>query len=166
MLEAGPGQTKLAAPGPPSSMEAFTDAFYASEGKILNEQAGSMRSFIRSEIGGNPKLMVGVSTTFVDGEQITLVNVSDPKVWDALKSTEGSWAPGMKLGDRPIIGADGQLLRSEHVEIAGPRQLFEQYGAKAVITGTAGPACARYCAPRWWSGEFPSVWHTNVPPRD
>jgi RHS repeat-associated protein len=147
-------------------MDAFTKEFIDSEGQILNQQAAAMRSYIHSEIGGNPRLMVGVSTTFVEGEQISLVKVSDPKVWDALKSGESTWTRELALGERPVVGPNGQLPPSEHVEIAGPREMSQRYGAQGVITGTAGPACERFCAPRWWSGDFPSVWHTKVPPRN
>ncbi len=144
-------------------LNTFTKEFLESEGTLLNQMASEMRDWIKETVRGNPHLMVGVSTTNRNKKQMFLIKVSDPNIWDKLKAGVDDWVPEYILGKRPKVGPKGSLPASEHVEISGPKELVEDFGAKGVITGTAGPACEKFCRKRWWLGEFPNVWHTNVP---
>jgi hypothetical protein len=150
----------------------FTRNFYASDGKLLNQQANQIYGSVRSQIG-NPNFTIGVTTTFVEGKQYTVVTTSSPEAWQALR---GHLPDGMELGPDPtpflgsaapkIKGYDpdliGKLLPEHHVEIQGPAYLSDKYGAQAAIVGTSGPACDS-CSQLWLSGQMPETLHTRVP---
>jgi hypothetical protein len=150
-------------PALPTDVSSFKEAFYASEGKLLNQVASDIQTKLRQAGVKNPRLAVAVSAGVVDGEVRYVVTVSDPKALAVLRQYEKYLPEGLSVAVSEPKFVGGKLDPSSHVEIAGPKELLDQ-GAKGVVTGTNIPTCKGTCEPLWAgeSGTPPgSVWHTN-----
>jgi RHS repeat-associated protein len=147
----------------PSNIKAFTEAFNASDGKLLNNVAKDVAAKLPEFGVKNPRLTVGVSAGMIRGKVEYRVTVSDPAAWQALKEHANELPEGLKLGPPPTM-VNGKLDPMRHVEIEGPLGLMSE-GAQGVVVGTSGPACKGNCEPQWAQPGSPqNVWHTNRQP--
>ncbi|WP_328349748.1 hypothetical protein OG800_03285 [Streptomyces sp. NBC_00445] len=148
--------------GLPGDVPAFTKAFYASEGQMLNQLARDVVGTARDLGIGNPRLTAAVSVGMVDGQLEYRVTVSDPAAYAVLRANESRLPSGLRMGPPPTIGPDGRLDPMRHVEVEGPATLRDAEGARGVIVGTSRQACAQWCEPMWSQPGSPGdVWHTN-----
>ncbi|RCJ42356.1 hypothetical protein A6770_35100 [Nostoc minutum NIES-26] len=129
-------------------------------------------SLIGTEGGGVPKnVMVGVSTSVIREEQVTVVTVSHPKAHQLLEQGIVPMPSYVRLGPQPFFFPKGTTMGGEdvsrklahHVEVMGVGFL-EDLGARGGATVTSGYACHE-CAWKWYSGNFPTWIHLNVNPR-
>jgi RHS repeat-associated protein len=158
----------LSSPTPESgsALAKFTEEFYKSDTQLLNDQAKQIAAQVRAVVA-NKNFVIGVTTTFVDDTQFTVVSASNPEAWQAMK---GRLPAGVELGPDPTpwMQKNGTIDPLGHVELTGPAYLQTTYGAKAVIVGTSSPACGGGvygCSQLWQSGGMPETWHTNLPPQ-
>ncbi len=150
--------------GLPSDVDAFTKAFNASGGNLLNALAKDVAAKLPGFGIKNPRLIVGISAGVIGGKVQYRVTVSDPAAWKALKQHESELPAGLKVGPQPSM-VNGKLDPMRHVEVEGPLGLKSE-GAKGIVVGTSGPACKDNCEPQWIQpGSPPDVWHSNVDPK-
>jgi hypothetical protein len=158
-----PAATPTTGPSLPRDVQGFTQAFYASQGQMLNNLARDVAARLPSMGIKNPRVTVGVSAGVINGKMEYRVTVSDPAAWEALRKHQSELPQGLEIGPAPKM-VDGRLDPMRHVEVEGPLGLIEE-GAQGVVVGTNRPACKGSCEPQWGQpGSPPNVWHTHRQP--